>query len=77
MDLGGLLVGAVAVFAASIVVEAAQGRWSDTRAVEASDVGANVAGVAARHDAVGLCYVAYSAVSGLFRVTTCRGYPTA
>ncbi len=73
----GLLVGAAAVFGASVVVEAAQGRWSDTRAVEASDVRANAAGVALGTIAVGLCYVTYSALSGLFRVTTRRGYPTA
>ena len=45
----GLFVGAVAVFAASLLVEAAQGRYSDTRAVEASDVRANAAGVVRRH----------------------------
>jgi hypothetical protein len=73
----GLLVGAVAVFAASLLVEAAQGRWSDTRAVEASDVRANAAGVALGTIAVGVCYSVYSAVSGLFRVTSRRGYPTA
>ena len=51
----GLLIGAVAVFAGSIVVEAAQGRYSDTRAVEASDVRANLTGVAARHVAFAPC----------------------
>jgi hypothetical protein len=73
----GLLLGAVAVFAGSLVVEAAQGRWSDTRAVEASDVRANAVGVALGTIAVGVCYVAYSAVSALFDATSRRGYPTA
>ena len=72
----GLVIGAVAVFAASLVVEAAQGRWSDTRAVEASDVRANAVGVVVGTVAVGVCYVAYSAIGGLFRVTSRRGYPT-
>ncbi len=63
----GLLVGAVAVFAASLVVEVAQGRWSDTRAVEASDVRANAVGVVLGTIAVGACYLTYSALSGLFR----------
>jgi hypothetical protein len=73
----GLVLGAVAVFAASLVVEAAQDRWSDTRAVEASDVRANAAGIALGTIAVGLSYVTYSAVSGLVRLTSRRGYPTA
>ena len=73
----GLAVGAVAVFAASILVEAAQGRWSDTRAVEASDVRANAVGVALGTLFVGLCYITYSALSGLFRLSSRRGYPTA
>jgi hypothetical protein len=73
----GLVLGAAAVFAASLVVEAAQGRWSDTRAVEASDVRANAAGIVLGTIAVGLCYVAYSALSGIFRLTWRRGYPTA
>ena len=73
----GLLVGAVAVFAASLLVEAAQGRYSDTRAVEASDVRANAAGIVVGTVAVAFCYLAYSALSGLFRVTSRRGYPSA
>jgi hypothetical protein len=73
----GLVLGAITVFAASLVVEAAQGRWSDTRAVEASDVRANAAGIVFGTIAVGLCYVAYSALSGLLRLTSRRGYPTA
>jgi hypothetical protein len=73
----GLFVGAVAVFAGSLVVEAAQGPWSDTRAVEASDVRANAVGVVLGTIAVGICYVTYSAVSALFRDTSRRGYPPA
>ena len=73
----GLLVGAGAVLAASLVVEAAQGRWSDTRAVEADDVRANAVGVVVGTIAVAACYVFYSAACSLFRVSTRRGYPTA
>ena len=73
----GLLVGAIAVLAASLVVEAAQGLWTDTREVETSDVRANAAGVVLGAVAVGACYLAYSAVGGLFRITSQRGRPTA
>ena len=72
----GLVIGAIAVFAASLVVEAAQGRWSDTRAVEASDVRANATGVVLGTIAVGCAYVAYSASSEPVPAHR-RGYPTA
>lgn len=36
---------AAGAFGASVVVELAQGRWSSTRAVERSDIGANLVGV--------------------------------
>ena len=68
----GLLVGAVAVFAVSIVVEAAQGRVTDSRAVEASDVRANLAGVALGTVAVAICYVLYSTVAHLVPVLADR-----
>ena len=55
------------MFAVSLLVEAAQGRWSDTRAVEASDVRANAVGVGLGTIGVGVCYLAYSALSGLLR----------
>jgi len=58
----GLFVGACAVAAASLVIEVGQGRWSDTRAVEASDAAANLAGVAAGTAFVVACYLAYSAI---------------
>ena len=73
----GLVVGALAVFVVSLLVEAAQGRYSDTRLVEAGDVRANAAGVAVGTVAVGVCYLTSStALSGLFRVTSRRGYPS-
>ena len=54
----GLLVGAaVRVRHASLVVEVAQGRLTDTRAVEASDVRGNLAGVALGTVVVAFCYV--------------------
>jgi hypothetical protein len=71
----GLVIGAVAVFAASLIVEAAQGRYSDTRAVEASDVRANLAGVAAGVVVVAASYLAYSALSALFRPAGLGGSP--
>jgi hypothetical protein len=71
----GLLAGAVAVFAASLVVEAAQGRLTDTRAVEASDVSANLTGVVLGVVFVALCYLLYSALAHLFASSRTRGYP--
>lgn len=62
----GLLIGGVAVFALSLVVEVLQGRLSDTRAVEASDVAANGLGVALGAGAVAACYLAWSALALLF-----------
>lgn len=44
---GGLALGAVAVFAGSLVVEFGQGVWSDTRSVESDDIVANAVGVGA------------------------------
>jgi hypothetical protein len=73
----GLVIGALAVFAASMVVEVAQGRYSDTRSVEASDVRANVAGILAGVAFVAACYLAYSAVSALFGVNRRGRSPTA
>lgn len=67
----GLLVGAVAVYATSLVIEAAQGVYSDTRHVEAHDALANAVGVAAGTALAGLCYLLWSgfatAVDGLRR----------
>jgi hypothetical protein len=72
----GLLVCAAAVFAGSLVVEAAQGRYSDTRAVEASDVRANLTGVLLGTAVVAVFYLAYSALAALFRVRPRAQYPT-
>lgn len=68
----GLAVGSAAVFAASLVVENLQGSLSTTRAVESSDVSANLAGVVLGTAAAAACYVAYSALASLFRR---RPYP--
>jgi hypothetical protein len=72
----GLLIGAVAVFAGSMIVESAQGRYTDTRAVEASDVRANLTGVLLGTAFVALSYLAYSALAALFRVRPRAQYPT-
>lgn len=55
-----LLIAALALFAASVVVEVAQGRYSSTRNVERSDVLANAYGVALGVIACALCYLAWS-----------------
>ena len=63
----GLAIGAVAVFAGSLIVETLQGSLSTTRQVESSDVKANLAGVVLGTVAAAACYVAYSALASLFR----------
>ena len=68
----GLSIGAIAVFAGSLVIEALQGSLSTTRQVEASDVKANLAGVVIGTTIAAACYIAYSALAALFRR---RPYP--
>jgi hypothetical protein len=63
----GLAVGAIAVFAGSLVIEAMQGSLSTTRQVESSDVKANLVGVALGTTVAAACYLAYSALATLFR----------
>ena len=62
----GLAVGTIVVFACSVSVEFAQGRLSDTREVELSDVVANAFGIAIGVTVVAACYVAWSALARLF-----------
>ena len=57
----GLLLGSLAVLAGSMLVEAAQDSYSDTRAVEASDVAGNAVGVGVGAAAVAVCYALWSA----------------
>lgn len=63
----GLAVGAIAVFAGSLVIEAMQGSLSTTRQVESSDVKANLVGVVLGTTVAAACYLAYSALATLFR----------
>jgi hypothetical protein len=65
----GLVVGAIVVFAGSLVVEFSQGRFSDTRAVEVSDVRANALGVALGVIVVSVCYLAWTALARLSGAT--------
>lgn len=62
----GLIVGSIAVFALSAVIEQLQGSVATTREVDPTDVTANLAGVAAGAAFVACCYVAYSALAALF-----------
>ena len=57
----------VAVFAASVVVEFGQGRYSSSRAVEFSDVVANAVGVGVGIAAAAACMLCWSAVSRSLR----------
>lgn len=61
----GLLVGSIGVLAASVFVELGQARWSHTRAVQASDLRANIVGVMIGAAFAAVCYLAWSAVAGL------------
>lgn len=68
----GLIVGAIVVFACSLVVEFMQGRLSDTRSVEVSDVLANALGVALGVMVVSVCYLAWNALARLFAAAARR-----
>lgn len=62
-----LVVAAPMVIGASAVVEVGQGRWAETRSVEASDIVANGLGVCLGVAAAALLYLAWSAVLALIR----------
>lgn len=59
----GLVGAAIGVFAASVVLEAAQARFSTTRSVQRNDVVANGLGVAAGTCAVALILLAWTAIA--------------
>lgn len=63
----GVVSAAAAVFALGVVIELAQGRATETRAVELSDVAANGAGVALGVLATAACYLAWSALTRIAR----------
>lgn len=58
----GLIIGVIATFAGSVVIELAQGEYTDTRSVQAVDVLANALGVATGASVAALLYVVWSAV---------------
>lgn len=64
----GLAIGAVALFASSIFIEVAQGRYSDTRAVEALDVVANGIGVALGTVVATAAYALWSGAASTLRL---------
>ncbi len=70
-----LVVAAVATFALSVLVELGQGRFSDSRAVERSDVVANGVGVALGVVACAACYLAWSGASALLSAIGGRSTP--
>lgn len=61
----GLLVGAVGVFAVSVLIELGQARWTHTRVSQLADIRANALGVMLGTAFAALCYLAWSAVAGL------------
>ena len=62
----GLTLAVVATFAGSIAIELAQGEYSDTRAVQQSDVVANGLGVAIGASIAALLYLAWSTLGVSF-----------
>ena len=63
----GLLIAVVTLAAASVGLELAQGRYADTRNVQASDALANLVGISAGATAAGLCYLAWSGTATIIR----------
>ena len=61
----GLLLGALTMLAVSMLVEAAQGTYSETRKVEVSDVIANALGVGLGATVAAACYLLWSGVAAL------------
>lgn len=61
----GLVIGAIAVWICSTVVEFGQDRWTDTRSAQRDDILANLVGVGLGTAAVALCYLCWSAVAVL------------
>ena len=64
-----LIVAAPMVIGASAIVEVGQGRWADTRSVEASDIVANSLGVCLGVVGAALLYLCWSAAAALLRPT--------
>ena len=73
----GLVVGAAVVFAASLVVEFAQGRYTDSREVQTSDIEANAIGIVLGTVAVAACYLLYSGVCTLAKLASRPREPAA
>jgi VanZ family protein len=61
----GLVLGALTVLTISLLVEAAQGTYSETRAVELSDVAANAVGVGLGTTVAAACYLVWSLFGSL------------
>jgi len=59
----GVMIASVALAAIAIGLELAQGRYATTRAVEASDAAANLAGIALGSSIAACCFLAWSAVA--------------
>ncbi len=62
----GLIGAGMGVFGVSVITEFAQGVWSSTREVEATDVVANAVGAAGGVSAAAAVYVLWSGVAALF-----------
>lgn len=60
-----LIIAAVTLFTASVVIEAAQGRYSSSRNVEMSDVFANGVGVSLGVAVTAACYLTWSGLASV------------
>ncbi|BAN00399.1 hypothetical protein [Ilumatobacter coccineus] len=63
----GLALAAITLAVASVALELAQGRYADTRVVEARDAVANLLGIGVGLAVVVGCYLAWSAVASIVR----------
>ncbi len=66
----GVIISAIAVFTASVIIEAAQGVYTSSREVEISDVAANATGVFLGAVSAACCFAAWSGGAALMRAVS-------
>lgn len=63
----GLAIGVAGLAVASVLLELAQGRYADTRTVQATDAFANLVGISVGAAGAGMCYLTWSAGAAIVR----------